>query len=202
MYNNEQELYHFGVKGMRWGHRKAVQKSDLRNRYDKAKAEKRNAKKAYNKSFNEAYNRSSNPIPYGMTKKGRAKTNAAWEKAYDDAERSRNAKANYKSVKKERKQALNKAYKDVNKNSSIGYKLATNDAARKKAAKYIVDNNMTMEQAKKKARGEAVRNTALILSAYGAVKVASLYASRKNAPIGITQNKYFDPIDVPYKILN
>ena len=75
MYNDE--LYHFGVKGMRWGHRKAAQKSDLRNRYDKAKVEKRNAKKAYNKSFNEAYNRSSNPIPYGMTKKGRAKTNAA-----------------------------------------------------------------------------------------------------------------------------
>lgn len=49
------ELYHHGVKGMKWGHRKSLPTSSLRNQVDSAKTTYKNAKKAYNKSFNDAY---------------------------------------------------------------------------------------------------------------------------------------------------
>lgn len=34
---NPDELYHFGVKGMKWGHRKSLPTSSLRNQVDSAK---------------------------------------------------------------------------------------------------------------------------------------------------------------------
>lgn len=44
-------------------------------------------------------------------------------------------------------------------------------ATRQLAAKYIVDNDMPMEQARKKANEKALRNTAMFLAAYGTTLV-------------------------------
>lgn len=40
------ELYHHGVKGMKWGHRKSLPTSSLRNQVDSAKTTYKNAKKS------------------------------------------------------------------------------------------------------------------------------------------------------------
>ena len=178
MYDNE--LYHFGVKGMKWGHRKALPKSDLRNRYDRARAEKKAAYKEYSKSYNYAYNRSANPIPLALTKKGRAKTDAAWKNTYDAANKTIAATDKFKAVKKERKQALKDAYKDVNKNTSLATKaFVMNKNSRKAVAKYMVDNNMSMTDAKKKVNKEIVRDTAILLGVSGGLSVATLMLEKK-----------------------
>ena len=202
MYNNE--LYHYGVKGMKWGHRKALPKSDLRKRYDKAKVNKLKANAMYSVSYKNAYNRSSNPIPYALTKNGRTKTNAAWERAMSDANRAIAADRKFKQVKKERKQAIKSTYKDVQKKTGFGEKMLFGNSTRKKAAKYMVDNDMSMADAKKKANKQAIRNTAIILGAIGAVAVAQRYSTRPKAggPMRITKNKFYDPIDVAYKVLS
>lgn len=50
-----------------------------------------------------------------------------------------------------------------------------NSATRKKAAKYVVDNNMSMKEARKKANKQALRNTAVFIGAYSGIKVAAQY---------------------------
>ena len=153
-------LEHFGVKGMKWG---------VRN----AKSEYKKARKAYNKSFNKAYNYSGNhPISQFVTKKGKAKSENAWNQASSDADRYNSAKSAYKNAKRERRNAIKDTYKDINKNTSFYEKIMFNDATRKKAAKYVVDNDMSVSEATAKAKGDAVRNTAILLAACGSIRVA------------------------------
>lgn len=170
---NPDELYHFGVKGMKWGHRKSLPTSSLLNQVDSAKTTYKNAKKAYNKSFNDAYKHRAEA--YSFSKERRKANDARWAKNYVDANKLDSAKADYKKAKLERKQKIKNTYKSLNKSASLGEKLTYNNATRKKAAKYVVDNGMTVEQAKSRANKDAIRNTGAILAAYGTVAVASLY---------------------------
>lgn len=170
---NPDELYHFGVKGMKWGHRKSLPTSSLRNQVDSAKTTYKNAKKAYNKSFNDAYKHRAEA--YSFSKERRKANDARWAKNYVDANKLDSAKADYKKAKIERKQKIKNTYKSLNKSASLGEKLTYNNATRKKAAKYVVDNGMTVEQAKSRANKDAIRNTEAILAVYGTVAVASLY---------------------------
>ena len=103
MYENE--LYHHGVKGMRWGHRKSQPVSGSRGRMQSAKADYKSAKKTYNKSFNKAYRNSQlHPVTQFATKKGRAKSDALWNQANTDAKRVNSTKSKYKQEKKAYKQ--------------------------------------------------------------------------------------------------
>ena len=164
--NEDDYLEHFGVKGMKWGVRKQ-KVLDAKSGYKKAR-------KAYSKSYNKAYRNSArHPITQFTSKKGRAKSDALWEKAMSDADQLRSAKNAYKNAKRERKNAIEDTHRGINQNTSFINKLMFNDATRRKAAKYVVDNDMSVDEAIKKTNREAIRNTALILAAYGAVSVAS-----------------------------
>lgn len=167
------ELYHYGVKGMKWGHRKKqLPTSSTRKKLNSAKAEYKSAKKAYNKSFNEAYNKSLGA--YSPSKKQRQRAEERWNKAYDDANKFDSAKTAYKNAKRERNTAIRNTHRDIHKNASFGEKFMYNDATRRKAAKYVVDNDMSVAEATKKAKGEAKRNTAIFLAAYGAVTLGTM----------------------------
>lgn len=209
--NNSDELYHYGVKGMRWGHRKASYSntavstlrstkgmkrpshtlnpnndtaqraakngnSILRQQYLDAKANKKAANKAYTKAFNKAYNR--NFAMLSPVKKHRDANNDRWNDAAEKGAKSYEADKAFKQVKKERKAAIKSTYKQLNKEASFKDKLLYNDATRKQAAKYVVDNGMSVAEATKKANNVAKRNTAIVLGAYGAVAVGTYLKSR------------------------
>lgn len=125
MYN--EELYHYGVKGMRWGHRKKYYNSDgSLSQLGQARQNYKNAKKAYNKSFT-----------------GRKKTDDAWNDVANKAEASRNARVEYKKAKQDyRNSEQGKAERQRNKATAIkvgaaaaGVALATYGAY--KASKYL-----------------------------------------------------------------
>lgn len=179
--NNTDELYHYGVKGMKWGVRKASYQntatSDLKRRYDSAKANKKAANKAYAKAYNKAYNRDIAAL--SPVKKHRQANDARWDDAIKKANDANAADKAYKQVKKERKEAIKTTYKVLNREASLKDKLTYNNATRKQVAKYIVDNNMSVSEATKKANSVAKRNTAIVLGAYGAVAVGAALASKR-----------------------
>lgn len=99
---NYDELYHYGVKGMRWGHRKKQEPtSDIRKRYDSAKAEYKQAKKEYSRAATKASNRSIAAI--SPIKKHRQADKARWDDVVKKAERANAADAAYKQAKRDYK---------------------------------------------------------------------------------------------------
>lgn len=181
-YEYSDHLCHYGVKGMKWGVRRGpkLATSDTRKRFDSTKADYKNAKKAYNKSYDDAYKYSQrHPIGQWTNKKKSAESDRRWDDAIDKAEKLNKAQAKYKQAKHDRKQQIDKTYRDINKNTKLGERLIYNEATRKKAAKYMVDNNMSMKEASQRARSDAKRNTAIILGAYGAVTVGTLIANSR-----------------------
>lgn len=166
MTNNE--LMHYGIPGMKWEKRKAQPVSETRRKMDSAKAGYKAAKKDYNKSFNKAYSYSGRHFISQYTNKSRrAESDKRWGDTYDKAKNLDSAKSAYKQSKAERDSKIQSEYAKMKKNASAGEKFVYNSATRKKAAKYVVDNNMSVAEATKKAKGDAWRNTALFLAAYG-----------------------------------
>ena len=122
----DDELMHYGVKGMKWGHRKASPTTS----YGQARAAYKSAKKAYNKSFNNAYYKSHQA--YSLSKKKRQASQARWEDAVDKAAALGDAKRAYKQAKQERKQAIGaakSAYKSANRAYNKAYNKAYNYSA-------------------------------------------------------------------------
>lgn len=173
---DEGELMHYGVLGMKWGHRKALPTSSTYNNYKRAKAEKKAANKEYSKAFNRANSYSGRHFISQYTSKAKkAESDRRWDDTFEKAKKANDADLAYKKAKLERKTAIKNTASDLNKKASLGEKIMYNNATRTKAAEYIVDNNMSVSEATKKAQGDARRNTAIVLAAYGAVAAASLY---------------------------
>lgn len=191
------ELYHHGIKGMKWGRRRwqnkdgsltpaGVKRYDVdgaKGRMDAAKAKYKQANAEYNNAYGKAYNKSI--AAYSPFKKHREANTRRWEDVYDKAQTAnaagkeyKQAKKEYKAERKNEKREINKLAKELNKNATVGERLLANDATRQLAAKYVVKNNMSVEEAKKKANKVAARNTAIILAAYGGIAVATLYKNR------------------------
>ena len=175
-YSYADELLHYGVKGMKWGVRNDDRISNLKRRYDDSKSNYKMAKRAYSKSFNAAYNRSISA--WSPIKKHREENDKRWEKAFEDAKKVRDAESKYKKIKKDRKNKIKNVKSKIEKESSIGDKLMYNSATRKKAAKYVVDNDMPVSDAIKRAKGDAWRNSVAFVAAYGAFYAGMSYLSK------------------------
>lgn len=164
------ELYHYGIKGMKWG----IRKKRPENEVDRLRADRRSAKKEFDRSFNKAYNRSI--AAYSPIKKHREANARRWQDATNKAKVYEKANKAYKTAKKAQTKAIKEKTQEFNKNASFGEKIMYNNATRKRAASLIVKNNMSVEEATKRAQGEAKRNTAIILGVYAGVTMAQLYA--------------------------
>ena len=99
------ELYHYGIPGMRWGHRKVQPNTAASRRYQSSKLAYKQSKKEYNKAFNKAMNYSSRrPISQFVGKKAKAESDKRWADAYDKAAKLNKDKSDYKRAKKDYKQ--------------------------------------------------------------------------------------------------
>lgn len=188
-YYYDDELMHYGTKGMKWGVRRyqnadgsltpAGEKRYGNDPVGRAKLNVKAAKKDYNKAYNKAHNYSArHPIGQWTSKKKKAESDRRWDDAIDKADKLNKAKSDYKQAKKERRANINKTHREINDRASLGDRLIYNDATRRKAAKYVVDKNMSMDDAIKRANSDAKRNTAIILGVYGTIAVASIYKNR------------------------
>lgn len=177
---NENELYHFGVKGMRWGHRKAQYNTSNGN-VASAKVRMKNAKQAYktankvaSKSFGEAYKYADRHPIKSRIGKGKQKSNALWDDAFDKIDAANRAQASYKQSKKDYK-------------------------AEKKAAANTPEAQARKEKLKKAAKvGAAVAGTAL--AAYGAYKVNKFLNSEVQKKYAAETKRYLKIADGQEKL--
>ena len=102
---HDDELMHYGIPGMRWGHRKVQPVSAERSRYKSAKENYKKANRDYSKAYDKAYNYSStHPVSQWRNGHKKAEADRRWSDAYNKGKRANQAKLEYKQAKKEYKQ--------------------------------------------------------------------------------------------------
>lgn len=112
------ELYHYGVKGMRWGHHKSLYNNPVVTSKKRAYEA---AKKEYAKSNNKAYKYSRmHPIGQYVSKKKKLESNKLGMDVIDKYVAMRNAKKDYKTAKRNVvKQNVKDYNKSFDKSSSL-----------------------------------------------------------------------------------
>lgn len=111
------ELRHYGVKGMKWGVRRAVRRDE----------NVRKARKQFNKDFNEAAKAARKTKSFAITERGKAKKQQraeAYDKAYDKMQKSQQKlKAAESKARKSAEASLKKTKtttkKKVSKNDKV-----------------------------------------------------------------------------------
>lgn len=168
------ELYHYGVKGMKWGHRKARQYS--------------NDAKAYRQSAKEWAEIGANKAAKARAK-GNEKKAAKIEKKYKDYEKADldEAKRHDEFAAKEtRKANFQKAQADIGKSRKLGHKLATNVLAGPFANRTY--NSVLAAGGSRVAAAGITYATGLIGGPIGHIAVAHLYTN--SAGDGTTRKRY------------
>ena len=168
IYNGE--LYHYGVKGMKWGVRKFEKASaDL----DKRKSAYKKAKKEYNKAFNRAD--TFRVAALSPVKKHRQAQEKRWYDAAKKAEKANKLRQEYKTAKKE----FNKNTTALQKVGRVGKKTANYISAKSDSSKKAYNDlgfvGKTAYNATAAMRGRFTKNMATALYSIGKVKYESLH---------------------------
>ncbi|MDU5951818.1 MAG: hypothetical protein E6Z06_02910 [Clostridiales bacterium] len=180
-------LQHHGVKGMKWGVRKKYEKSSIRREYDNKKYNMRSKRMKSMNAFLDSASATDEADKYleqyplhayfgkkaGVKGRTYLKLRDEERKAED---RYHNANLKYRNARKEFKRTAKKRRNEIrktNKKIRSSSKLKISTPITKKTAKYIVDNNMSIQDAKKRAiRNSAVQSTAIILAGVGGMAAA------------------------------
>lgn len=81
-----------------------------------------------------------------------------------------------RQAKEEYKERYKENLKEIRDKASLRDKLTYNDATRRRAAKIMTKyKDVSMEEANKKAKTEAWRNTAILVGVYGAISAGAIY---------------------------
>lgn len=143
MYNNNNELYHFGVKGMRWGHRKNNYRStSVRSAI--ARRENNKVDKGF-KDWNENAKKRDNAIELGK------KANVS-RRAYENDKSNKSLKSTYKQDNKAYKKALrqNTTYRKGVVKQEVGKDISRKYLSDAKKVKKQLDADPSNKQLKKK----------------------------------------------------
>ena len=143
MHNNNNELYHFGVKGMRWGHRKNNYRStSVRSAI--ARRENNKVDKGF-KDWNENAKKRDNAIELGK------KANAS-RRAYENDKSNKSLKSTYKQDNKAYKKALrqNTTYRKGVVKQEVGKDISRKYLSDAKKVKKQLDADPSNKQLKKK----------------------------------------------------
>ena len=197
------ELYHYGIKGMKWGHRKSraqlekeagtfrdsngMKVAPSKNAYVRTMrrvAANRNFEKYSSESYrNMMKNRNADTVTNRLeTAKGekRMRSEAQALREYNAHIKDLRKGTGDKHLKKAiRDNKIDDAYEKIQSDSSKLDRQVFSNETRKRAARYVVDNNMSVKEATKKAKKEAASRAALLVGAYGALTVAEFYANKK-----------------------
>ena len=197
-------LMHYGVKGMKWGHRKSraelekqagtftasngMKVAPSKNAYVRI-MRKVAANRGVEKVSSDSY-RNTVKKRNADTLTNREHTVKGEKQIRKESQALREYNAHIKDLKKGdgtkhldkavRKNKIDDAFEKVQTSSTRLNRAIFSDGTRKKAAKYMVDNNMSMKEAKKKANSEAIRNTAILLAAYGTIGAVSYKAGYRS----------------------
>ena len=164
-------LSHHGILGQKWGIRRY---QDEKGNYTSA------GKKRYIKDKTSGIQKdidSFKSVKNGIKdKKGRQ---LLTKEDVDSSVAGLKAQKAKQEAKLSRKWDINKVSTDFDRSATSAEKFVYNEATRKRAAKFVVDKNMPMTDALKKAKGEAWRNTAIYVGVMGGLTVAQIAVSNK-----------------------
>lgn len=158
------ELYHYGVKGMKWGVRKFQQKSQ---ELDAKKVAYKKAKKAYSKSFDKAHARAIGA--YSPIKKHRQNAEKRWKDAATKAKQLEAAEKEYKTAKKE-----------FNKNTTVGQKIGRGVSAVSKVLTRVAKDTMTVGQVSERNKHAVDAAQSVLKGDFGSAAISSVYANAAN----------------------
>jgi len=138
---NQNELAHVGVLGMRWGHRKA-QAAPLKVSDKKRKMDE-----------------------------SRANMKAVKKSSGRRSEEFKDAKSQYKKAAGNRNAAIASKAQKLYDDQSLFGKIMDNPTHRATVSRYVVDHNMPMEEARRRADRDTIAVTVALLAIYGGLSM-------------------------------
>ena len=151
-------LMHYGVKGMKWGHRRSQAVIDARAAY-------KSAKKDYNKAWDSAQKYTNrHPIGQFVGKKTKAESDRRWNDAMDKADAMKKAKSDYKQAKNADKAATKAANAAQDRKiMDARQKQSDSISGMKKEAKNFA---LATVSGDKKGKQSATRNASKLIDSY------------------------------------